>query len=134
MDHDFAEACDEDEGEDRLERTEPPQRTKPAPTPFLWTFAFGIILFFVGGVSMYDGYLVVRTGDMILDFEQNPVGRYLIQCNNGDPSIFLRVKAASTMVVLTVLAEMHRYSRRLASPVAFGLAVFQSALLIFLEI
>ena len=52
----------------------------------LCTAMFTTVLIFVGGVSAYDGYLVVRTGEMIRDFEKNPVGRYLIDRNNGDPA------------------------------------------------
>jgi hypothetical protein len=94
---------------------------------------FTAVLIFVGGVSAYDGYLVVRTGNMIRDFEKNPVGRYLIDRNDGDPALFLRVKAAGTIVALTALAALRKRSRRLAAPVAVGLVFFQSGLLIFLE-
>jgi hypothetical protein len=93
----------------------------------------GCVLLFVGGVSAYDGYLVVRTGNMIGDFERNPVGLRLIELNDGDPSLFLRAKAAGTVVVLTVLAFLHVRSCRLASPISLALVVFQLALLLFLE-
>jgi len=92
----------------------------------------GVILF-VGGSSAYDGYLVVRTGDMIRDFERNPVGRFLIDYNNGDPTLFLRVKAAGTVLALSALSLLHRRSLRLASPVELALVVFQSGLLCYLE-
>ncbi len=97
------------------------------------TAIFTAVLIFVGGVSAYDGYLVVRTGNMIRDFEKNPIGRYLIDSNDGDPALFLRVKAAGTIVALTVLATLRKRSRRLAASVAVGLVFFQSGLLIFLE-
>src|SRR5579872_2122658 len=87
------------------------------------------VLLFVAGVSLYDGYLVVRTGSMISEFEQNPVGRYLIKCDDGDVDIFLRVKAAGTLVSLVGLCLLHRHSRRLAGPVEFALVVFQGGLL-----
>jgi hypothetical protein len=31
---------------------------------------------------------------MIREFEKKPIGRYLIDRNDGDPALFLRVKAA----------------------------------------
>jgi hypothetical protein len=91
------------------------------------------VLIFVAGVSVYDGYLVVRTGSMIRDFELNPVGQYLIKCDDGDIDVFLRVKAAGTVVSLVGLCVLHRHSRRLAGPVEFALVVFQGGLLLFLE-
>jgi hypothetical protein len=98
-----------------------------------WTPVFVGVLIFVAGVSIYDGYLVIRTGSMIGDFELNPVGQYLIKCDDGDISVFLRVKAAGTLVSLAGLCVLHRHSRRLAGPVEFALVVFQGGLLLFLE-
>jgi|HubBroStandDraft_6_1064221.scaffolds.fasta_scaffold98098_2 hypothetical protein len=98
-----------------------------------WTPVFVAVLSFVTGVSLYDGYLVVRTGTMIREFELNPVGRYLIDCGDGDVNIFLRVKAAGTLVTLAGLCVLHHHSRRLAGPVEFALVVFQGGLLLFLE-
>ncbi len=99
----------------------------------LWNSSFTAILIYVGAVSIYDGYLVLRTGDLIRDAEMNPVGTLLIDCNGGDPSLFLSAKAAGTLAVLVALANLNRRSQRLARPVTLGVALFQSGLLIFLE-
>ena len=107
--------------------------SKPSNPIRSWTPFFISVLLFVGGVSAYDGYLVVRTGPMIRDFERNPVGLYLINCADGSPDIFLRVKAAGTLLTLVGLAVLHRHSKRLAGPVEFALVVFQGGLLLFLE-
>jgi hypothetical protein len=104
--------------------------SNPIPS---WTPFFIAVVLFIGGVSAYDGYLVVRTGPMIRDFEKNPVGLYLINCADGSPDIFLRVKAAGTLLTLVGLTVLHRHSRRLAGPVEFALVVFQGGLLLFLE-
>ncbi len=106
---------------------------KPSNPIRSWTPFFIAVVLFVGGVSAYDGYLVVRTGPMIQDFEKNPVGLYLINCDDGRPDIFLRVKAAGTLLTLVGLAVLHRHSKRLAGPVEFALVVFQGGLLLFLE-
>lgn len=98
-----------------------------------WAPIFTSVLVFVGAVSFYDGYLVVRTGEEIMDFEKNPVGLYLLRIDNGSPDVFLRVKAAGTILALTSLSFLHRRSKRLASPIAFALCAFQTGLLIFLE-
>lgn len=97
-------------------------------------WAFPALLLFIGLVSCYDGYLVVRTGDLILDLEKNPIGVYLIEHNGGDPALFLIAKAAGTLLVVSVLGFLNRYFQRLAVPVTYSLAAFQSGLLCFLEI
>jgi hypothetical protein len=92
-----------------------------------------VILLYVFAISAYDGYLVVRTGDEIRNFEQNPIGLMLINCNGGNPSLFLGAKAAGTLLVLYLLRAINRRSQRLARPITFAIALFQSGLLIFLE-
>jgi hypothetical protein len=98
-----------------------------------WSFFFAGILLYVSAVSVYDGYLVVRTGDMIRDFELNPVGQLLLDCNDGDPTLFLIAKTVGTLLVVFMLTALNRRSERLARPVAFTVALFQSGLLIFLQ-
>ncbi len=98
-----------------------------------WGLLFAGLLCYVSAISAYDGYLVVRTGDMIGDFEQNPVGLLLIKCNGGDPSLFLLAKTVGTLFVIYALSALNRHSQRLARPVALAVALFQSGLLIFLE-
>jgi hypothetical protein len=94
---------------------------------------FAAVMVIVGAISVYDGYLVIRTGDEISHFEKNPVGLFLIQHNHGDPTVFLMAKAAGTAAVLAALAVLYRRSQRIALPVAYALLLFQTGLLVFLE-
>jgi hypothetical protein len=70
---------------------------------------------------------------MIQDFEKNPVGLFLIDCDGGNPALFLSSKAAGTLVVLFALETLNRRSQRLACPIAVSIALFPSGLLIFLQ-
>jgi hypothetical protein len=104
------------------------------PPPMAWTaLLFAGMLSFVGSVSVYDGYLVIRTGAEIRTFEKNPVGLCLIEANHGDPSLFLFAKGLGTFAVLGILTVLYRRSHRIAFPVASALLLFQTGLLIFLE-
>jgi hypothetical protein len=105
------------------------ESTRLAPAALM----FAAALLFVGTVSVYDGYLVIRTGDDIGLFEKNPVGLFLIEHNHGNPSVFLMAKAVGTVVVLAALALLYRRSPRIAYPVASALMLFQAGLLVFLE-
>jgi hypothetical protein len=109
-----------------------PDRSVSSPFP-TWSCFFAAILLYVCAVSVYDGYLVLRTGDMIRDFEMNPIGLLLIDCNGGNPALFLIAKTVGTLLVVGLLSALNRRSQRLARPVAFTLALFQSGLLIFLQ-
>ena len=107
------------------DRSESTRITSAAPI-------FAGVVLFVGAVSLYDGYLVLRTGDEIRHFEKNPVGLFLIEHNHGDPIVFLIVKAIGTCIVLSALSLLCRRSQRIAFPVASALMLFQAGLLIFL--
>ncbi|HEV8066806.1 MAG TPA: hypothetical protein VGP76_03650 [Planctomycetaceae bacterium] len=97
------------------------------------SLAFAGILLFVGAVSVYDGYLVLRTGYEICQFERNPVGLWLIAHNHGDPAVFLMAKGIGTFLVLVCLTWLYRRAQRIAFPVGYALALFQSGLLVYLQ-
>ena len=95
---------------------------------------FSTLWLFIGVVSAYDAYLVSRYCETILEFELNPVGRYLIELNDGNVGVFLRAKAAGTLIVMSSLAIIHVRSERLAYPIVGSLAVLQFLLLLFLTL
>ena len=89
---------------------------------------------FIGLVSLYDGYLVEQYREIIVHMEENPFGAYLLRLADGETSLFLRVKAAGTVVVLGVLAFLYLKVRRWAFPVAHSVAAFQFTLLLYLTL
>jgi hypothetical protein len=96
------------------------------------SIGFFAMWFFVGLVSAYDAWLVVRYWESITELEQNPFCQYFIALGQGDWSIFLRVKTSGTLAVLSVLAGLYRSNRRLALPVAAAVCLFQFGLLLYL--
>ena len=96
------------------------------------SIGFLAMWFFVGLVSVYDTWLVVRYWDSIKQLEKNPFCQYFIALGAGDWSIFLRVKTSGTVAVLGVLAGLYRNNRRLALPVAAAVSLFQLGLLLYL--
>jgi hypothetical protein len=96
--------------------------------------SFFVMWIFVGLVSIYDAWLVVKYWDSILELERNPICHYLIRLGNGDSAIFVRAKLSGTIAVLSVLAALYRNNRRLALPVTCALSCFQLALLVYLNV
>jgi hypothetical protein len=91
--------------------------------PILWSF--------VGMVSAIDTYLTLRFKDLMWQLESNPLGRYLIEVNDGSVNVFIRTKVAGTIVVLSVLAALHVYRRRWSFPITASIAAFQFALIVY---
>lgn len=96
-----------------------------------WLFL--VLWLFIGLVSLYDGYLVEQYRESILYMEQNPVGSYLLEMTEGEPSLFLRVKATGTIFVLSTLAVMYVRWQRWAFPVVHAVAMFQFGLLLYMS-
>jgi hypothetical protein len=94
--------------------------------------AFAILLLFIAAVSVHDVMLVVLNHEVILAYEQNPVGRWLIEANGGAVWLFITIKLFCTSMVCTVLFGLYEYRRRLGFAAAGGLAVFQAMLLLYL--
>jgi hypothetical protein len=93
---------------------------------------FFAMWFFVGLVSAYDAWLVIKYWESIPELEKNPFCQYLIALGAGDSSIFLRAKTGGTVAVLSVLAWLYRNNRRLALPVTAAVSLFQFGLLLYL--
>jgi hypothetical protein len=96
--------------------------------------AFWAMWIIVGAISCYDAWLVQRYQFSILVLEENPLGRWLLEAGSGEVVLFVRAKLAGTLIVLSVLAALYRYCRRLAQPTAVALAAFQLGLLIYLTV
>mgnify|MGYP006277864465 CR=1 FL=1 len=85
------------------------------------------------GISVYDALLVFLYRSIILDFEKNPVGRLLIEFNQGDVLSFLLAKGGGTLLVLATLVHLYRRYERLAYPVTSSVTAFQVGLVGYLN-
>ncbi|MFO0943435.1 MAG: hypothetical protein U0930_22090 [Pirellulales bacterium] len=97
--------------------------------PTAWFFA---LLGFIALVSVHDAALLVVNQDLIQEFEQNPIGSWLIQLNNGSVWLFVILKLLGTSIACAVLASIFEYSRSLAMIIISPLASFQAMLLSYL--
>ena len=102
-------------------------------------FAFTLSWLFVGFVSAYDAFLIVRYQDVIHDSEMNPVGRYIMNLEYRVPisdtrgvAKFLGFKFAGTIIVLGVLTLLYLWSERIGLTIAGALTAFQACLAAFL--
>lgn len=87
---------------------------------------------FVAAVSVHDAMLVVLHADVICEFEQNPVGRWLIEMGGGDVGLFVSLKLMGTGMVCATLVTLYEFRTRIALAAGSSLAVFQAVLLLYL--
>ena len=94
--------------------------------------AFGLLLLLIAGVSVHDAMLVLLNREVILEFEQNPVGRWLMLAGDGDVWPFIVLKLAGTSAVCAMLLTMYRRAERFGFGIASAVACFQTLLLMYL--
>lgn len=106
-----------------------PQRLSRIQPPFLWFLG---LLAFVVLVSVHDAALLVVNQELIAEFEQNPIGSWLIELNAGSVWLFVVVKLLGTSLVSAVLASIYEHSKSLALAITTPLACFQALLMTYL--
>ena len=93
---------------------------------------FGLLLLLIASVSVHDATLVVLNDQVILDYEKNPVGRWLIEANGGSVWIFFTVKLFCCAVVCALLVCMYENARKTSFIVAGAISIIQVTLFIYL--
>lgn len=90
------------------------------------------LCFIIGIISAIDLYWIGKTRAVIAEYEQNPVGTYLIGLDGGDVSLFMAAKFAGTMAALYIILTLKRLKFRHTVLIASVIALAQILLLIYL--
>ena len=93
---------------------------------------FPALWLFIGLVAAFDTYLTVKYQDYLIEHEENPLARALLQLDGWEPSLLIGSKFLGSLMVLGILTALHMRNRRLGLTVAGGLAAFQFGLLWYL--
>jgi hypothetical protein len=94
--------------------------------------AFALLWLFIIFVSVFDGYLVLRFRHELHATELNPIGRMLIQFNDGQVWLLLAAKFAGTVVAAAVVLLIYGRWPRVGITIASVVACLQFCLLLFL--
>ena len=84
-------------------------------------------------ISVHDAALVVLNDDVIMQSEQNPMGRWMLNIADGEVFLFVAVKLLGTTTVCTLILAMLRYWPRKAVTISSAVACFQVGLLTYLS-
>ncbi|MBC7966276.1 MAG: hypothetical protein H7Z17_10170 [Fuerstia sp.] len=97
-----------------------------------WQLWFPALMVIIAAVSLYDTYLIIRFEEVIYMMESNPMGRWLLEIAGGQVGVFVRVKLAGTLFVLSTLMYMWKWRVRMLFPVTTSIASYQTCLMIYL--
>jgi hypothetical protein len=94
--------------------------------------AFLLMWLTIIGISVHDGFLVLSNRIWMVQLELNPIGRWLIFCNDGDIWFLLAAKLVGTHIASSILLWFYWLRPRLGWPVCAAVCLLQLMLLIFL--
>lgn len=94
--------------------------------------AFDVLCWIVITISAIDMYWLSKNKDGIVESEKNPIGRYLIELDDGDVSLFIFWKFMGTFTVIYFLQQYFMKRSRTALLIVAAVATFQLLLLSYL--
>lgn len=95
---------------------------------------FTLSMMIIAFVSLFDTYLIWHFESEMLSMEENPIGYWLLEMDNGRIGIFVRTKLAGTICVLSTLLLMWRLRSRIVFPVTTSVASYQVGLFFYLTV
>ena len=82
-------------------------------------------LVFVSVATAYDTYWALKVKNELMGIELNPVGRFLINLDNGDSSLFLTFKAIGLSFVIISLFMLRNWNVKYGALALFVLMIMQ---------
>ena len=82
-------------------------------------------------VSMLDHYLTIKLSETINDMERNPIGRFLLDSDNGSVALFMTAKMMGLWAICLVLIMLYKWRVNVALLSAFILSAIQLALIFY---
>ncbi len=88
----------------------------------------------IGAVSAVDTYWSFKNQEILLEYEQNPVGRWLILLDGGDVALFMTAKMIGTLVVMCAIPLLYRFRPSWGLTVGISVGTFQLLLFFYLNL
>lgn len=89
-------------------------------------------IFFILFVAAYDIYVSIQLQSVLYENELNPIGRWLIELNNGSVALFMAVKLFGTSLTSIILTLLFMKYRKFGLTIIVGLDILALLLLLYL--
>ena len=96
-------------------------------------YYYSVMWLAIGIISSIDIYWSITNQHMLMEMEENPVGRYLIHREDGSIALFMSIKVAGTILALGILVSLYHWKKKYAWPTIITLTVAQFLLLSYLN-
>jgi hypothetical protein len=82
-------------------------------------------------VSMLDHYYTIKLQENILDYEQNPIGTFLIKLDSGSVALFMTVKMICLWILVITVITLYNIKKLYAYISLISLCIAQLLLIIY---
>jgi len=96
-------------------------------------YYYAVMWMAIGIISSIDVYWAIVNQDMMMEVEENPVGRYLMGMKGGGIALFMSVKVAGTIIALGALVFLYHWKQKYAWPTIITITIAQFFLLSYLN-
>lgn len=66
----------------------------------------------IGLIETFDIYCSIKLQETLLIYEKNPIGKFLIQLDEGDVALFMACKAATMMMLLGIVPCIYALGKK----------------------
>jgi len=63
-------------------------------------------------VSMVDHYLTIKLSQTIMQDEKNPIGRWLLEVDGGNPALFMTIKMICLWIIFLSCLKIYQWKPR----------------------
>ena len=95
-------------------------------------YYYGIMWLAIGIISAVDIYWSIVYQDLLYAVELNPMGRLLIEMDNGGVALFMAVKMFGTVAALGLLVVLYHWKKKYAWPAMTTIFSLQCILLVYI--
>ena len=82
-------------------------------------------------VSMVDHYLTIKLSHTIMQEERNPIGRWLLEVDGGNPALFMTIKMMCLWIIFLCCLKIYQWKPRNCLIVLSFLALAQLLLVFY---
>jgi len=69
----------------------------------------------IGSIETFDIYCSIKLQETLSIYEKNPIGKFLIQLDDGDVALFMTMKAATMMMLLGIIPVIYALGRKITA-------------------
>lgn len=90
-----------------------------------------VMFLWIWCVSMLDHYWTIKLAETIVQAEKNPIGRWLLHFDGGNPALFMTIKMMCLWVIAIIIYKVYHWKPYAAVASLISLSAVQLFLVFY---